>query len=68
MRNLFKAIITHAEKIILIMAAVQQENSRNVPSLLKNEYERDEFLLVGLCQFSYGEREDKLDKSHFQIT
>lgn len=51
MRNLFKAIITHAEKIILIMAAVQQENSRNVPSLLKNEYERDEFLLVGLCQF-----------------
>lgn len=51
MRNLFKTIVTHAEKNILVMAALQLENSRNGPSLLKNEYERDEFLLVGLCQF-----------------
>lgn len=39
MRNLFKTIITRAEKIILVMAAVQQENRRNVTSLLKNEWE-----------------------------
>lgn len=51
MRNLLKTIITHADKNILVMLAVQQENSKNVPSLLKNGYEKDEFLLVGLCQF-----------------